>query len=415
MKRYIYSIIAIAAMVITGSCAKEENNAPEATSEGRVFTAYIENTKTTIDANDKQSWENGDEISINGIVYTASLDEGGATATFTKKNSADPDAEPVNGKYIASFPVSLFDDINGTATLSTTQNYIGAGILSQINPLYAEGESTDLHFYNICGLLELKVKGEGKLVSISVNDGEKALSGAFTINSDYAAVLTDAAKSAKAGVTLDCGEGVQLSSTEATIFHIAVPADSYSKLTITMTDSEGKTYSASLKEGVTATVLRNSINPISLTASFHADYCLGGIFSVGEGKTVKFTSSNVSFNDGKWTIDESQNTTAEASSLFFWTSVSYGAADSYSASDASELDWGKAFAGENLTTLSSAEWDFLLNTRTMANGKARFSNTVATPVTIDGKEYKGLFIYPDNYNGAVVDGTFSWEYIDASG
>lgn len=416
MKRYIYSICAVAAIVFAASCAKEQE--VNGTTETKVFTARIESTKTTIDENDKQYWETGDEISINGTTYVASTVEG-ATAVFTKKSMDAPEPMPIDGKYNASFPANLFDNVTGEASFPENQIYGGTAELSGVNPLYGEGSAAgnDMLFHNIGGMLELKLDGAGTVGSIEVNDGNTGLSGEFTLAEDYAAVLTDEAKAAKAGVTLDCGEGVTLSES-ASIFHIAVPAGEYTALSIKVKDIDGNEFVAKMKEGITAAVGRSTVNPISLTVKFTESECLGGIFTVAEGRTVQFTKANASYDGGAWKIGENQYSDAGAKALFFWTndsSNSYGSSESYVATSASELDWGKAFTGESLTTLSSAEWDYLLNTRTMTGGKPRYSNAVATPVSIDGKVCKGLFIYPDDYSGSIVDGTFSWEEIDAAG
>ena len=51
----------------------------------------------------------------------------------------------------------------------------------------------------------------------------------------------------------------------------------------------------------------------------------------------------------------------------------------------------------------------------MANDKPRFSNAVASPVTIEGKQCCGLFIYPDDYDGSIVDNSFTWSRINSAG
>ena len=87
------------------------------------------------------------------------------------------------------------------------------------------------------------------------------------------------------------------------------------------------------------------------------------------------------------------------------------------------VDWGKAYCASNgiaaegtWRTLSKDEWTYLFNDRTMTNGKERYSNAVAVGgVTIEGKTYKGAFLYPDNYNGDVVSGSMTWDEINAAG
>ena len=79
-------------------------------------------------------------------------------------------------------------------------------------------------------------------------------------------------------------------------------------------------------------------------------------------------------------------------------------------------DWGYAFGGESSVwrTLTKDEWAYLLNTRTMTNSEARYSNAV-DGVNIGDATYKGVFLYPDNYNGEDVSSFMTWDAINAAG
>ncbi len=418
----IYSTIAVAAAALMLSgCVKDSftNMA-----DSLVFTASIENedTKTALAEGNRICWEAGDEISINGTIYTAAPDAANATtATFTKKDESA--AEPT-GTFTAVYPAGIY--VNGGFALPATQTLDAGNSFSGINPMYAQGTSTSLTFKNLCGVLELSLKGSTAVRSINVTDAEQALSGAFTVNESTEAVLTDEANAAKCGVTLDCGDGAAICE-EGTSFYIAIPAGSYTALSITVSDVEGKTFTANLREGVTATVQRSKLYTIELTPEFSALAPASGIFTVNtNGRKIQFASGNLYFDGADWAFEAQQSDYAEAWSAdhvshFFWTKSNYGASDSYTAADAETLDWGAAFceskginAGE-WSTLTSDEWNFLLNRRGMTNGKPRYSNAVAAPVTIDGKQYSGLFVYPDDYAGNVVDGSFSWSKINADG
>ena len=69
------------------------------------------------------------------------------------------------------------------------------------------------------------------------------------------------------------------------------------------------------------------------------------------------------------------------------------------------------------STPTTDEWKYLLNTRTMKNDVPRYTNIISG-ITIEGKNYIGLFIYPDDYDGMVVgeaSETWTWENINAAG
>lgn len=80
----------------------------------------------------------------------------------------------------------------------------------------------------------------------------------------------------------------------------------------------------------------------------------------------------------------------------------------------------------------SGEWDYLLNRRTMTYGKPRYTDKTCAKVQaeperpivageyaiIEGNEYSGLFIYPDDYDGNEIgtDGApDTWQEINAAG
>ena len=69
-----------------------------------------------------------------------------------------------------------------------------------------------------------------------------------------------------------------------------------------------------------------------------------------------------------------------------------------------------------LTGGDNREWAYLLETRTKAYGKPRYTGKVSG-VSIDGVTRKGLFIYPDDYNGSEVGngGPGTWTDINSAG
>lgn len=421
MKKYIFAISAALAIMV--GCTKENNTENVYYGNSLVFTASIQTTKTTISDGSKLLWQDGDQVSINGILYKAVVDEAApASATLVRVNAADPDPEPVEGIFTAVYPATLAAT-EGLA-LPAVQTYNADCDLSGVNPMYAESADTELSFSNLCGLFEFNIEGEESLASIEISDSALGLSGAFTVV-DNAAVLTEAAAAAAAGVTLDCGEeGVSLSGTPS--FYVAVPAGEYSGLTIKLTAVDGKEQTITLKAGTTATIERNTVYPVSFKASFSAPAALSGIFSVSATKTVKFAKGNLFFDGTGWAVERNQYSSAEDwstdhVSLFTWTDNAYGSAAAYTATTSTTVDWGAAYCESNSLasgtwrTLSSDEWNYILNLRPVAEGQARFTNTVNTPVTIDGIACSGLFIYPDAYEGEAVSSSFTWKTLADAG
>lgn len=81
-------------------------------------------------------------------------------------------------------------------------------------------------------------------------------------------------------------------------------------------------------------------------------------------------------------------------------------------------DWGSQVGdGSTWRTLTTSEWRYLLKINPpnrMVNGKPGCSNAVSG-ISIGGTTYKGVFLYPDNYNGDVVSSSMSWDDINAAG
>ena len=153
---------------------------------------------------------------------------------------------------------------------------------------------------------------------------------------------------------------------------------------------------------------------------------LSGKFTVNaEGKQVYFSKGNL-YADGDKALHFEANQYSSASSWnashvshFTWSSTVEAAVGNNNSGDNLFCDESHKVSvdgGEAIYyALSKDEWTYLFNTRTMTNGKVRYSNAVSSGVTIGGATYKGVFLYPDNYNGEVVSSSMTWDAINAAG
>lgn len=263
MKTRISAIIltAAATAVCLVSCTKSVNLQDSA----MTLKASIADVKTTLERTSdggKVYWTAGDKISVNGSEFTATPDPSDATrATFTLKEG---DPAP-SATFKAYYPASV--STGSVATLPETQVYDGVS-LSNVAPMYAQSEDENLLFHNICGLLEVVLKGD-KTVSSIVVSADEPLCGKFTVDENYNAVL--AADAPAKGVTLDCGDGVTLTA-EGVKFYIAVPAGVYHNLTFTVTDNTGAKWTRTADGN--ATIARNLIYTLPFTPVFKAPVVL---------------------------------------------------------------------------------------------------------------------------------------------
>lgn len=415
----IAAIAAASAILLTASCQKQEQ--PEFKSEGTTFTATIDQslTKTVLaegsTANkSKVNWEAADKISITGtsnpVEYTVSSVLSDPTkATFTGTGAAQK-----GGKYKAFYPSSLYNSTKEYYELPAVQTY-EAGKFNA--PMYAESTDENLAFKNICGVICLSLKGNTtdvvKYITILANEG---VCGKFTMTDATTLSLSATAGEYSRAVTLDCGEGVALSST-AKNFYIYLPPKTYTagmKFIITTTDSrvfENETQ-------YEATIERNKIYTFDNWGQLSFSdkpALLSGKFTVETGKQVQFTKGNLYHSNSGWALEANQfdfrtwngksavthgvTTTTQSgdAGLLYWTmeaANSYN--ESYTESGTGTTDKFFCYNCDDsfgslsgLYALSSDEWSHLFTGRDSYANKYGYA-TVAN--------VEGIIILPDTFS-----------------
>lgn len=153
--------------------------------------------------------------------------------------------------YYISSPSTLQDEY-----LAKNQTYAEGKIPSLPMQATFLSASMPIHFENIGGILRMNVKGTATVKSIEVS----------------AAELGDAK------ITLDCGDGVALTS-EGKAFYIAMPAKTYTGVEITLTDTDDKTCTKKFKGKDGLVIERSQITKASFTAS---DFKSAVTYNVGD-------------------------------------------------------------------------------------------------------------------------------------
>lgn len=145
-----------------------------------------------------------------------------------------------------------------TINLPKTQKYVEGTFASGAAPMIASASAGGVfEFQNLCGILALRLQGEGSIKSITfcgnnANGEALPVSGGFVVKTsdplnmlkgdDYPDVSTNTSTS----VSLICDNPVQLSTSEPTPFYFVLPPATYSTFTILITTSDGKVM---MKEG----------------------------------------------------------------------------------------------------------------------------------------------------------------------
>lgn len=310
MAKSFRSWCAVAIALAAFSCSPEEILNPDATdnnnniSEAPVFSAELETTKTTIDDGRKVSWSVSDEINVNGAVFAtdAVLSDGSAKFNI-KEGESMSSAKP----YKAYYPASI---VSGSVAVLPAVQVYEQGKFNM--PLYAESNNTTLYFNHITAVLKIVVgssTGFASVTDITVSSADKALSGAFTVQNNTAVLNEPNVKSRTTRLSCASSSGGVSVSSEAGVFYIAVPAQSYGRLFFRVEgkDAEGASVIKTMatKLGGTISMDRNTIYTINFAENYESESV-----NILEGRTIdiqqftgsglaKGTNQGAAYYDGK--------------------------------------------------------------------------------------------------------------------
>ena len=397
--------------------------------------ADVHNAKTVLNGNVLQ-WVAGDEIKIhsgNNAVFTATPLSPATKAAFT---TTDPNFDDA-GSYIAYYPA----EINGTfnqITLPTTQESEDGSLRGFPMHAYAEG-STNLQFHNLCGVLKLNLqKTEVTVTSISLTMNEP-INGTYNVNNvmstESIATLAESPIDGTGSntTTLVCNQSINT----AHDFYIYLPEGTYTGLTLEITTADGMVCTKGPATS-NVSIVRSKYSTLTLGGddlSFVEKYpngVLPGLFTINaSGDQICFSRGNLQYraSTDTWRFAEHQydyvgSANSNISStysgwidLFGWGTSGWNSgavcyqpwstSDSYSdyypggsstnglTGTYAEADWAWHNAISNggnaahlWRTLTSAEWDYLFNSRADASSKYGTGN-------INGMH--GLIILPDSW------------------
>lgn len=282
MKKILFSIAACAAVL--AGCTTQEPEMQK--SNAMPFSARINEdlTKVTID-NLEVSWESGEEVFVGAMdaVYTSGTVAVAKSAIYKTAEAGTlsqigyvsgdeltlSDITATGAKFIAFSPASMASVEGGAVSLAlpATQTYITDGVkefpmvgFSKANPSEA-----DLDFSSLCGALKFNLTGAkaGQTVkSISIS-ADQDLSGAFEVavaDGKYFAQIISGSKT----VSLDCGDGVELSTSGAASFYVSLPQGTFTgvKITFAFADGGSQTFSSGSNDIV---IVANALYTINLT------------------------------------------------------------------------------------------------------------------------------------------------------
>lgn len=442
-KKTIFQIIflCIVSVGFFSSCEKESN--------GINLRAYIDDdfggAKVHL-ANGYTAWDNGDRLRINNT--TTSLGGGIYEVTVSGSTFSISGVAKNNSGYRAVYPSSL-----GTVsanhyyqmTLPAVQTYNPTKIpIPMVAHTTAENASSGLHFRAVTALMCVRVIGNITVNSIEVTASTAPLCGKGTIQvtdtiqeTDPVLVLeSDTSKT----VTLDCGEGVEVTTQHD--FYVIIPAisDTSNKFTITINgkgiSNNGEyivgSFSRTQPKSASGAIERSALgvvpfdvnnSAVNVSVSTHTGR-LCGRFKISNNQYVNFSMGNLIHNGGTWSFAENQysylgsanstNITSDgAIDLFGWGTSGYSSYSPYNyfgnaGSSQTQYpygmnnitktvnDWGwnnKITNGGNKAgqwyTLTSGQWQYILENHTHS-----WSKVAGT---------YGLIILPDGSTASIAN------------
>ena len=260
MKKILFA--AFSAVLAVVSCQKNEILDQQPGMRLHAQAEQVVSTKTSMDADRNILWSEGDQVIA--FMKTTLGSKFQVTSESVGETSADFD-EVVSGggglhsgneiphnvvyyPYASSVMCRMSGgDYSLSVDIPSKQAYVEGSFGNGAMSMVAVSETNNITFRNVLGGMKLQLKGSQKVTSINLQ-GKKneKLSGtavvtAYTDGETKPAIAMS--QTASTSVTLDCGDGVQLSESIATDFIIALPPVLFSEgFTVTITDADGKTY-----------------------------------------------------------------------------------------------------------------------------------------------------------------------------
>ena len=252
--RKIFNLFAATIIsLVAVSCDKEEhlpNNQKDI-----ILHASISNSSTRTSLGNKDNnqypvlWTSGDQIAVvqGDAIFKFDLIGGDGTTTGTFKldiNSSGKVEFSENEPYTAIYPYSAIKkEENLVYKAPAIQHYVNNSFEAGVSPMYAyNGSASGMTFSNIFSILKLNIKGVAgeKVQEIQVGSN-MPLAGDVQLGSPAFSY-----KNSAYNITLNCGEGVDISQAED--FVIVIPPHSAMQLAIVITTDKGSYYKAATSD-----------------------------------------------------------------------------------------------------------------------------------------------------------------------
>ena len=255
-------LFAVAATMFA-ACSKDATTDIESAMPIDKFYATIADDASRVQLGEgcKTVWTAGDKVSLfNKKSGNECWQFGGATGdTVGELTQMDSQFGTSLEKVVAIYPYNAdqtASDSYVNIIIPNVQKYAKDSFGEGGNIMLATSRDHNLSFKHIFGWLKLQLTGDYVVKSIFVYGGNnETFAGNAVIANDFSDYVVMGSK----GITLDCGEGVQLTS-KPTNFYIAVVPQTFAKGLHFLVETDGGSYSKDISHSIS--VERNHIVPI---------------------------------------------------------------------------------------------------------------------------------------------------------
>lgn len=269
--RKLLSFIFAAVAIVACSQSDIDESAIAGTKTPGSLTVGFEGDETRVHLEaGKTVWSKGDLVSVfyssaENLKFEFKGEDGERLGTIAPVEALSD--EQTMDEVVLVYPYNkdyLYDSEGGVfATLPATQSYkedsygVGASLM------IASSDLDNFRLKSVCGWLKLNISGSGsrvKSIMVRGNNDEKVAGQIYAEAKSAKAYLNVGTPSYKE-LTLDCGNGVALSSS-TTAFYIALPPQTFTKgFTVVVEDASGVKHTKSLEREVA--IKRNTILPMA--------------------------------------------------------------------------------------------------------------------------------------------------------
>ncbi len=246
------------------------------------FSATTEQaTKTSLSEDWSVLWQDADKITVfagNTAPSCYMITKGAGTTSAVFEAVSTPTQGSSLATNIAVYPydagMTASSDGTVTLTIPPTQQYAAGGFAPEVNVMVAatpDASGESFAFKNLLSIVRVSLTGSAVIQKLEFSgNNREPVCGKATVKPVFGQEPElSFASNAGTVLTLDCGNGVQLSS-NPTEFFLAVPPMEYSKgFKVTVISTSGKSANLTVSE---KTVLKRSKIKTSPATEFKGDY-----------------------------------------------------------------------------------------------------------------------------------------------